>query len=105
MNINKKNLEILLVNYITNSIINNNTEHQKQYYGELLIDLIEERPVLKVHFKHFTEYKTGEIYYDIIEFAISSKCKQDREQLEELEKEYHINKNCLYYIINILKEI
>ena len=116
MNINDKNLRLLLTSYIGANIkpqINGQGNKVEFDWEELLTDFVtsENNNYFNVHYKYISIYRnldwegSYEECSEIIEFTLSNNTDDSKEHLEELEKETHINKNCLYYIINILKEL
>jgi hypothetical protein len=116
MNINNKNLETLLTSYIGTNVkaqINGRGNKVEFYWDELLTDLVinETSRYFDIHYKYISVYRNldfeGQVEEtsEIIEFTLSSVTDDSKENLERLEKEYCIDKNCLYYIINILKEL
>ncbi|MBY7009295.1 hypothetical protein FDC58_14820 [Clostridium botulinum] len=124
MNINKENLEILLSSLIANNIntYNKNPGIIKEFYWEnLILDLNEERKYIEIYFKYWTKYtEKGQrcVYnyendnFDIvdkeieyIELTLSKNTETTIENINEIEEKTYINKNALYTIISILKQI
>lgn len=114
MNINKKNLEILLITLIGANVDKEIKGKAKNYtelitWGELLIDLDTDKRLIDIHFKYYTYYKSGFFLDDkddeTIEFCLSNKTRKTRENLQEIQDKTYVDKNALYTIISILEEM
>lgn len=114
MNIKEKHLLILLEEYLCGNIVDNNPDATKDGFHEyswdtLLIEL-KYNKYLEIYFRYYSTYKDSEDgtecdYCEEVEFTLSSNTSQSLEDLIAMEKQYHVDRNCLFYVIEILKNL
>lgn len=114
--INKKHLEILMTSHLTGNIKPNVSGCGKDIefiWGEFITNLATKEDVkyIDIHYIHTNIYRDIDFKgqyierNEVIEFRLTSSTADTKEELEEWEKKTHIDKNALYIIIQVLKDL
>ena len=106
MNISKKNLELLISNYILNNPVRE--EKKKLYFERLFLEIDELKKVIKVEFSAHIEYHwewKNDTEVITINHMFTNNVKITKDNMQAIQEKTYIDMNTLASIYTLLKEI